>query len=372
MKLLVGYLIDGRHSGIDKYLLNLLEQAARQGVRMDFLTNKIDPELKVLLDGYSSELYEIPTLKSPIAQYNAVRRIVELGNYDGAYFNISEPLNMIGLLAAHNCGLPVKVHSHNSAPGSQNPLVRLFRRLLCFVCRPFVNACSDVKLACSNLAAEWLFGGKSSDAQIIYNPVDEDRFEFNPALREAKREELGVEDATVLCHVGNLLYAKNQSFLLDIFAKMVEQNENSILLLVGDGPDAQMLREKAAALALEDKVRFLGVRSDVNELFQAADVFVFPSINEGLPIAALEAQFSGLPCIISTAVDTDTLIAANAAAMRLSEEASVWANKAVELASEPRSAAQIPAELRNRFSKVRQDEQLNCLLLEDWRKRVDS
>ncbi len=368
MKLLVGYLIDGRHSGIDKYLLSLLEQAAREGVRMDFLTNKIDPELKERLDLFGSELYEIPTLKTPFSQYKAVRRIVELGNYDGAYFNISEPLNMIGLLAAHRCGLTVKVHSHNSAPGSENAVMRFVRSCICLICRPIVNSCADLRLACSGKAAKWLFGSRAKDTQIIYNPVDEDRFAFAPYVRERVREEMGLAEATVVCHVGNLLYAKNQSFLLDVFAKIAENCNHAELLLVGSGPDEQMLRDKTAALGLEDKVRFLGVRSDIDELYQAADVFVFPSRNEGLPIAALEAQFSGLPCLISTEITGEALIAANAAQMSLREPASEWAQKAIDMSNEPRGAAQIPAELSNRFSRSHQDGMLRNLLLDDWRK----
>lgn len=368
MKLLVGYLIDGRHSGIDKYLLNLTEQAVREGVRMDFLTNAIDPELKESLDLIGSQLYEIPTLKTPLAQYKAIRRIVELGNYDGAYFNISEPLNMIGLLAAHNCSLPVKVHSHNSASGSENAFARFVRGCINFVCRPVVNRSADVRLACSGKAAKWLFGNRAGETKIIYNPVDEDRFAFNPELRARVREELGLSDSTVILHVGNMLYAKNQSFLLDIFAKMAEIQDNAVLLLVGSGPDEQMLKEKTALLGLEDKVRFLGVRTDVDELYQAADVFVFPSRNEGLPIAALEAQFSGLPCLMSTEITSETLLAPNAAQMRLREPASEWAQKVLDMANQPRCAGQIPAELRNRFSRVHQDEMLRELLLQDWRK----
>lgn len=368
MKLLVGYLIDGRRSGIDKYLLNVLDCAHREGVRLDFLTNRVEPELKERLDRFGSELYEIPTLKTPLAQYRAVRRILELGNYDGAYFNISEPLNLIGTLAAHRCGLPVKVHSHNSAPGSENPVMRAVRRFISFLCRPVLNSCADVRLACSVLAARWLFGAKADDAEILYNPVDEERFAFRPAVRERVRAEMGVSDKLVVCHVGNFLYAKNQSFLLDIFAEMAARRPDAVLWLVGTGPDEPALRDKVSALGLDASVCFLGVRDDVHELLQATDVFVFPSRNEGLPIAALEAQFSGVPCLMSTAVTDETRIAANAAALRLAQSASDWAEKALAMADSPRAGAQIPAELRTRFSSAHQREQLRGLLLENWRR----
>ena len=349
MKLLVGYLIDGRHSGIDKYLLRVLPYLHQEGVRTDFLTNTIDGELKERLDREGSELFEIPSLKTPLAQYRAIRRILERGNYDGAYFNISEPLNLIGALAAHACGVRVTVHSHNSAPGGSSAVKQLVRRVISCLCRPLLNACTDVRLSCSRTAARWLYGSKAEDATVLYNPVDSDRFAFQPEIRARAREELGLSDELVLGHVGNLIPAKNQSFLLDLTAEMKRAGHRVLLLLVGEGPDEAMLREKARALGLEQEVRFLGVRSDVDRLIQAMDVFVFPSRNEGFPIALLEAQFSGLPCVYSDVIDREAAIAPNAVSLSLKASLSEWEERVADLAKEPRGGAQIPPQQAERF-----------------------
>ena len=358
MKILVGTLIDGRHSGIDIYLLDVLAIARRQGVTMDFLTNAIDPALQERLAEQGSRLFETPSLKTPVAQYRAVRRLLDEGQYDAAYFNISEPLNLAGALAAHKSGVRVILHSHNAAPGGASAPVRAARRRICAMCRPFLNAAADERLACSHAAARWLYGRKAADATLVYNAVDTDRFAFDPAARAAMREELALGDELVLGHVGNLLYAKNQSFLLDLVADLAAHGHPATLLLIGTGPDEAMLREKARALAIEKSVRFLGVRGDVDRLLSAMDAFVFPSHNEGLPIALLEAQCAGLPCLFSDTIDPEVCLADNARSLSLRAPLSDWEATLLALTSSPRAAASIPAERIAPFRPERREQVL--------------
>ncbi|MBP5618776.1 MAG: glycosyltransferase, partial [Clostridia bacterium] len=248
MKLLVGTLIDGRCSGIDSYLLDVLAVARRQSVHLDFLTNEIDPELQDRLDKLGSVLYQTPSLKNPPAQYRAIRRLIEQGNYDAAYFNVSEPLNCVGALAAHKCGLPVIVHSHGSASVGGSAAVRAFRGFISCCCRPVLNACADTKLACSRGAARYLYGRRAGEATVVYNPVDADRFAFDPALRRQVREELGLHDEIVLGHVGGFRYPKNQGFLLELAARLTADGHPVTLLFAGSGPDEPALKERARAL----------------------------------------------------------------------------------------------------------------------------
>ena len=136
----------------------------------------------------------------------------------------------------------------------------------------------------------------------INNGIETDRFSFSPEVREAVRKELGLGDALVLGHVGRFAPQKNHAFLLDIFHQVHEKNHNAVLLLAGTGPLEDTVKRKAEQLGLMDHVRFLGVRPDVNRILQAVDVFVLPSLYEGLSIAAVEVQAAGVPCIISDAV----------------------------------------------------------------------
>ena len=362
MKLLVGTLTDGRCSGVDAYLLDVLGFARREGVRMDFLTNEIDPDLKARLDVQGCELYQTPSLKRPAAQYRAIRRLIEQGNYDAAYFNVSEPLNCIGALAAHKCGLPTAVHSHSSSVGGKSAPVRALRRLLCFVCRPVLNACADTKLACSATAARWLFGRKARDAALLCNPVDAARFAFDPDARRQVREELGLHDEIVLGHVGSFFYAKNQGFLLDLTARLTADGHPVALLFAGSGPDEPALRERARALRLEERVRFLGARGDVERLLSAMDVFVFPSRYEGFPLALLEAQFSGLPCLFSDSIDPGVRLADTALPLSVKAPLSVWEEGVLAAAAAPRGPAAIPAEKAAPFRPERREEALRTLL----------
>lgn len=362
MKLLVGTLTDGRCSGIDAYLLDLLAFAQREGVRMDFLTNRIDSELKERLDRAGSKLLETPSLRSPLAQYRAIRRILERGHYDAAYFNVSEPLNCVGALAAHKGGLPTIVHAHGSAPGGGGVAVRAVRRAISALCRPVLNRSADVRLSCSHTAARWLFGRLAGSAEIVYNPVDADRFAFDPEIRRQVRGDLALGDALVLGHVGALQYPKNQALLLDLTAKLIADGRPTVTLLIGDGPDEHALRGKARLLGIGENVRFLGARDDVDRLLQAVDLFVFPSFHEGLPIALLEAQLAGLPCLVSDAVDPDAILTENATFLSPGAPIAAWEEAALAAVQAPRASARIPADRAARLNPACREEILRAKL----------
>ncbi len=358
LKILVGYLIDGRHSGIDKYLLNLLEVAYANGVCLDFLTNEIDPELKQHLDKFGSELIQIPTLKSPFSQYKVIRQILAEGSYDRAYFNISEPFNMIGALAAKRSRVPVYVHSHSCAIAATSTSGKVVRSIASAVCRPVMNMCAARRFACSDKAAEWLFGSKADSAEIIYNAIDASRFEFNAQVRDEVRKELGIEGKTVVGHIGNIQYPKNQIFLVETFAEFAKLEEDSVLLIIGTGPDEDAVRQRVDELSITDNVRFLGIRSDVERLVQAMDIFVFPSLYEGLGIVLIEAQFSGLPCVASDSISRMAVIAQNTQMLDLSLGAKEWARVALAAAKQERRAAEISDENVKKFDLSAQREQL--------------
>ena len=145
-----------------------------------------------------------------------------------------------------------------------------------------------------------LFKGK--DTTVIPNAIEVDKFLFDREMRKYKREELGLKDEFVLGHVGRLSYQKNHKFLIEIFSEVHKKNKNTVLLLIGVGEKEQEIKEQIRTLGLDNAVRFLGSRSDVNELYQAMDVFVMPSFFEGIPVTGVEAQFAELPCIFSTKV----------------------------------------------------------------------
>lgn len=312
-KILVGYIEDGRHSGIDKYLLNFAEAAFEQGVKIDFLTNQIDDELQTRLERMGFGLIKIPSLKRPFKQYRAIRRILRGGSYAGAYFNISESFNCMGLWAAHAEGVPVRiVHSHNSGVDRANKQVRVFRTCLHKICKPLLSCFATDYLTCSEVAARWMYSKKiiqNQDFKIIYNAVDGAKFAYSEEVRRRVRKELGISSNTlVLGHVGHFNWQKNHRFLMQTVKIVCDRYPDCVLLAIGIGADLDPMKAYARDLGISDHVRFLGVRTDVQDLLCAMDIFVFPSRFEGLSVTCVEAQFSGLPCVFSSSISPETKI----------------------------------------------------------------
>ncbi len=336
-KILVGYLIDGKHSGIDKYLLNFLKVTSEKNVQIDFLTNEIDKDLENQLQLFGAKLYEIPTLKHPLQQIKKIKQLANNNSYDIAYFNISECINITGIIGAYLSGIKnIIIHSHNAGIGGQsveNPIKRNIRYCLHQIGKCFLYRFGTSYVACSKKAGEWLFPKKiveSNNFQVINNAIQVDKFEYCQKTRTYMREELQIENKFVIGHVGNFCYQKNQHFLIDIFADVIKKEKNAHLLLVGIGPDEQEIKEKVNELGLDVNVSFLGLRNDVNKVMQAMDIFVLPSRFEGLPIVGIEATISGLPCIFSDTISEEVKISENSHFCSLKDAPSIWADKILQ------------------------------------------
>ena len=165
------------------------------------------------------------------------------------------------------------------------------------------------------------------------NAINASQYAFDAARREKVRLSLGLKCELVIGHVGRFDQQKNHKFIIDIFHQVHKQESNSKLLLIGNdsGKIAEEIHCKVKDLGLDEAVNFLGVRSDVADLMQAMDVFLFPSLFEGLSVASVEAQASGLPTLISDGVPIECKITDLVEVLPLSENATVWANKLLEL-----------------------------------------
>lgn len=179
------------------------------------------------------------------------------------------------------------------------------------------------KLACSELAGKIYY---KNNFTVIYNGIDTEKFAYNPEIREIKRKELGVEKNFVIGHVGRFSREKNHIFLIDIFEQVIKKNKTARLVLVGDGPLKENIKNYVAKKKLQDEVIFLGIRKDMSELYQAFDCFVFPSLHEGMPVTALEAQASGLPCLFSNTITKEVLLLPQSKMLALSTSVEIWAN----------------------------------------------
>lgn len=195
---------------------------------------------------------------------------------------------------------------------------------------------ADWFLGCSDEACVDRFGEKTARGDrcfVLRNGIDLLRYAFDAAVRDRVRGELGVgTDAPVFCHVGRFTEVKNHAFLLEVFSLVKAELPQAVLLLAGRGELEETVRLDVRKRGLGDSVRFLGVRDDICDVLQACDVFVFPSRKEGLAIAVVEAQASGLPCLVSTGVPDVAVVSKRVVHIDLAEGARRWSRLAVDLA----------------------------------------
>ena len=191
----------------------------------------------------------------------------------------------------------------------------------------------DHYFACSQKAGEYRFGRKdvqNHKVKIINNAIKVSNFVFDQTIRDQYRTQLGIQDKFVVGHVGRMTFQKNFPFLINIFSAVAQKNDNAVLLLVGDGPDYPEIKQQVSELGLTDKVIFLGIRTDVTNLLMAMDVFLLPSRWEGLPVTVIEAQATGIKCVVADTITEEAAITPNIQFIPLEKGAELWAERIIQ------------------------------------------
>jgi glycosyltransferase EpsF len=244
-------------------------------------------------------------------------------------------LSVFTLFAAKQAGVPVRIaHSHSTLGKGE-----FKRNIMKTLLRPFSRLYPTLLLACSEHAGRWLFGDKAFDkgrVKVMRNAIDVNCFRFNLQIRERVRKDLGISEKLVIGHAGRFVSVKNHLFLFDIFKEVHSQRQDSVLLLVGDGELRTAAEERVKQYGLSDCVLFLGLRDDVHELYQAMDVFVLPSLYEGLPVVGVEAQCAGLPCLFSNRFTKETISGRLSEMVPLEIGARKWARMIIRQSSKNR------------------------------------
>lgn len=190
--------------------------------------------------------------------------------------------------------------------------------------------------ACGIDAGVYLFGKKSYDEgkiKVINNAIDASKFQYNEEIRDTIRKELNIGNKICIGNVGRFFEQKNHGFLIDIFNEIHKIDSNTVLMLVGDGKLRGDIEKKIEEYALQNNVLLLGVRKDADRLYQAMDVFVLPSLFEGLPVVAIEAQMSGLPCVVSDKITKEICITDSIKMLSLNITLVEWAKIILGLSS---------------------------------------
>ena len=288
------------------HINNNTDLGGQQRVFMDILQNtdinKYNIDLVVYNDNgfysemirnYNCNIYVVPSITKHFFKHIIqLSKIIKNGNYDIVHQHASNSGIFINLIIAKIFHVKkIIVHSHCESNISKNKIIGLFNNVF----RYFINKLSDVRIACSKSAGEWLF---TKDFTVIDNCVDLEKFKFNNRTRLKFRKKYKISDDTiVLGTVGRLAYVKNQEFIINLFSEYQKINNNSKLMIVGDGPLKEKLETLAKKLKILKNVIFVGSVSNVEDYYNIFDVFLFSSFNEGLGICVLEALSNGLTCI---------------------------------------------------------------------------
>lgn len=286
--------------GAETFLMNVYRNIDRTAIQFDFLvheTRECDFDREICSLG--GNIYRISRFNGlNFFSYisNCRRFFSRHHDYAAVHVHIGSCAPMV-IAEAHRYGLYAIAHSHNTNP----PLSAdsLAFQLVSFPTRYM----ADYFLACSYQAGLDRFGSRvaeSSNFAVMNNGIDVTRYRFSSDVRTLTRDSLGVdEDTYLICHIGRFDPQKNHHYLIEIFDCWLKERPNSVLLLIGRGNLRENVERQVDDLGIKNRVCFLGIRSDVPELLMASDLFIFPSTYEGLGIAAVEAQATGLPCLIS-------------------------------------------------------------------------
>ena len=209
------------------------------------------------------------------------------------------------LIVGKYMGIPVRIsHSHSiKGPEHRGIVKNIYEKTMRLLIRRYATD----YVACGKSAGEWLYGGNffEKNGTVIYNGIDLKRYYYDEKARDEIRVRYKMQNKFIIGHAGHFAYVKNQSFLLELMPEILRKTPNAFLILLGDGADRQMLKEKITQLNLQENVLMPGNVENVGDYMSAMDVFVFPSLYEGMPLALVEAQTNGLPCVISQKIPKD-------------------------------------------------------------------
>lgn len=320
--------------GIQSLVIDWVSRFDKSKIHVDFLLldDGKEYELEQTLKELGCTVYKLKGIwvKTPIdfIKYKHAVKIFFKEHHDYKVVHMhSSSKNYMILKYAKKYGIPIRIaHSHNIDFQTKNPLKKLIGNLFK---KPLIKYATDY-FACSKIAGEWLFGKdivESDKFRVIHNAIDYDKFKYDENSRNEIRTEFFIKDNEILFgNVGRFSNQKNHIFLLRVFYEIFKINNNVKLILVGQGENESLIKNEIDNLGLKNNVIIAGFRNDVNKIMQGIDVFLMPSLHEGLPVVGIEAQAAGIPCFMSKDVITSEVkISENVHFISLDKGESFWA-----------------------------------------------
>lgn len=322
--------------GVEAFVMNYYQELVSYDIQFDFVCmyDSIAHENKIRALG--GTIYYVPNVKqNPKGYREALCKILQQGNYEAVHINMLSAANIVPLRVAKQMGVPkIIAHSHNaSAPG-------LLRKVMHVCNKPFVERYATHRFACGKKAARWLFSKKTCESggvTLISNAIDVEKYRFSQMERGKIRAELDLEGKLVIGHVGRFEEQKNHKKMIEIMENLYGRRKDAVLLCIGDGVKKEEIEQLARKKGLEDAICFPGKQENMGAYLSAMDVFLMPSLFEGLPFTLLEAQANGLSCVVSDTITDEAYVLPQAVrALPLQAQEAHWSEALLEMAGKGR------------------------------------
>lgn len=306
--------------GLETMLMNYYRNIDRTKVQFDFLLHRseksdYEDEIKSL----GGNIYRVSPLNPLSLSYrNELKHFFSQHKEYGIVHCHLDCMSSIPLYYAKKVGISTRIaHSHNS---NQDRNLKYLLKL--FYKRKIPKMATNL-FACGEKAGKWMF--YNNNFKVVNNAIDTSKYIYDEYKRNVIKKGLNLDNNFVIGHVGRFNEQKNHNFIIDIFYELTKLNNNAHLLLIGEGDLKESIITKVKALNISEKVTFYGLCDHVNDILQAFDVFLFPSLYEGLPVTIIEAQASGLECFISNKVPKECILTKNIEILSLNDSAARWA-----------------------------------------------
>lgn len=320
-------------AGIESFIMNMYRNIDRSKVQFDFLVMSdekscYEDEIKVLGGKkYTINVKEDNTFLRIQKESFELYKFLLAHKYEIVHVHYTTPLRAPYLLAAKKAKVPVRIYHSHSAVVSGKSKGKL---LIYNYYKNKLSKWATNWFACSKAAAEWMYKDELISAgkvQIIYNGIDVRRFKYRQDMRDKLRKVLDLEQNFVIMHTGRFLPQKNHTFIIDVFSEIKKRDSTAKLILLGEGSLQEPMQKKVLDLGLREDVVFMGVKKNVEDYLSFADCYIMPSLYEGLPVAAVEAECSGLPCVMSSNITREVELTPNAIFLSLDKPAEYWATE---------------------------------------------
>ena len=268
--------------GVESVVMNYYRNIDKSKVQFHFICDEDSTDIPYdEIEKLGGKVIVVPPYQKLFKYQKELYKIFKENNYKIVHSHINA-LSVFPLRIAKKAGVPIRIaHSHSTSNKKEWK-----KNILKMILRPFSKLYANNYFACTEYAGKWLFGKKvveRKELNVINNAIDLKKFEFNENIRKALREKLGIKDDTLIIgHVGRFMKQKNHEFLIEVFNEVYKKNQNTLLILIGQGPLLSEIKQKAINLNIEDKIRFIGQVTDVEKYYNIMDIFLFPSIYEGL------------------------------------------------------------------------------------------